>query len=121
MGIAQDLDESLDPHKAVAAGTKEVMFNVFEGLVKPTPDGDLIPAVASGYTVSEDQTTYTFTLREGVLFHNGDPVEMRDVVYSIERCADDSEGTPLIPALSAISDIQSDEHHADHHPGPAGQ
>ena len=34
---------------------------------------------------------------------------MEDVVYSIERCADDSEGTPLIPALSAISDIQSDE------------
>ena len=109
VGIAQDLDESLDPHLAVAAGTKEVMFNVFEGLVKPTPDGDLIPAVASGYTVSPDQTVYTFTLREGVLFHNGDPVEMEDVVYSIERCADDSEGTPLIPALSAISDIQSDE------------
>ena len=109
VGIAQDLDESLDPHRAVAAGTKEVMFNVFEGLVKPTPDGDLIPAVASGYTVSPDQTVYTFTLREGVLFHNGDPVEMEDVVYSIERCADDSEGTPLIPALSAISDIQSDE------------
>ena len=109
VGIAQDLDESLDPHKAVAAGTKEVMFNVFEGLVKPTPDGDLIPAVASGYTVSPDQTVYTFTLREGVLFHNGDPVEMEDVVYSIERCADNSEGTPLIPALSAISDIQSDE------------
>ena len=109
VGIAQDLDESLDPHLAVAAGTKEVMFNVFEGLVKPTPDGDLIPAVASDYTVSPDQTVYTFTLREGVLFHNGDPVEMEDVVYSIERCADDSEGTPLIPALSAISDIQSDE------------
>ena len=71
MGIAQDLDESLDPHKAVAAGTKEVMFNVFEGLVKPTPDGDLIPAVASGYTVSPDQTVYTFTLREGVCSTTG--------------------------------------------------
>lgn len=45
VGIAQDLDESLDPHKVVAAGTKEVMFNVFEGLMKPTPEGDLIPAV----------------------------------------------------------------------------
>ena len=106
VGIAQDLDESLDPHKAVAAGTKEVMFNVFEGLVKPTPDGDLIPAVASDYTVSPDQTVYTFTLREGVLFHNGDPVEMEDVVYSIERCADDSEGTPLVPALSAITGME---------------
>ena len=109
VGIAQDLDESLDPHLAVAAGTKEVMFNVFEGLVKPTPDGDLVPAVADHYEISEDQTTYTFTLREGVQFHNGDPVEMRDVTYSIERCADDSEGTPLIPALSAISSIQADD------------
>ena len=43
VGIAQDLDESLDPHLAVAAGTKEVMFNVFEGLVKPTPEGDRFP------------------------------------------------------------------------------
>ncbi len=106
VGIAQDLDESLDPHIAVAAGTKEVMFNVFEGLVKPSPEGDLIPAVASDFTT--DGTTYTFTLREGVKFHNGDPVEMRDVVYSIERCADDSQGEPLVPALSAVKEMKAD-------------
>ena len=35
VGIAQDLDSSLDPHKTVKAGTREVMFNVFEGLLKP--------------------------------------------------------------------------------------
>ena len=57
VGIAQDLDDSLDPHKAVAAGTKEVMFNVFEGLVKPTSTGDLTPAVAEKYEVSEDRLT----------------------------------------------------------------
>ena len=66
VAIAQDLDNSLDPHLAVAAGTKEVLFNVFEGLMKPTSDGDLIPAVAEKYEESEDGTTYTFTLREGV-------------------------------------------------------
>ena len=109
VGIAQDLDESLDPHKAVAAGTKEIMFNVFEGLMKPTSDGDLIPAIASDYHISEDRTTYTFTLREGVRFHNGEPVEMRDVVYSIERCAGDAEGEPLIPALSAIQSMTADD------------
>ena len=109
VGIAQDLDDSLDPHKAVAAGTKEVMFNVFEGLMKPTPDGDLIPAVADHYELSEDKTTYTFTLRQGVQFHNGEPVETRDVVYSIQRCADDSEGEPLVPALSAVQNITADD------------
>ncbi|MCI9643944.1 MAG: ABC transporter substrate-binding protein [Oscillibacter sp.] len=104
VGIAQDLDESLDPHLAVAAGTKEVMFNVFEGLVKPTPEGDLVPAVASSFT--SDGTTYTFTLREGVKFHNGQAVEMEDVVASIERNADDSQGEALIPALAAIERME---------------
>ena len=80
VGIAQDLDESLDPHKTVKAGTREVMFNVFEGLMKPTSNGDLTPAVAESYTVSDDHRTYTFTLREGVKFHNGDAVTAEDVI-----------------------------------------
>ncbi len=107
VGIAQDLDDSLDPHITVAAGTKEVMFNVFEGLVKPTPEGDLIPAVAEKYELSEDQTAYTFTLREGVRFHNGEPVEMQDVIYSLNRCAGMKGEEPLIPALSAVKGIEA--------------
>ena len=106
VGIAQDLDNSLDPHKAVAAGTKEVMFNVFEGLVKPTSNGDLIPAVASNYTVSEDHLTYTFTLREGVKFHNGDAVTAEDVVYSLKRVAAPTEtGVVQVEALSIMADV----------------
>ena len=106
VGIAQDLDNSLDPHKAVAAGTKEVMFNVFEGLVKPTSNGDLIPAVASNYTVSEDHLTYTFILREGVKFHNGDAVTAEDVVYSLKRVAAPTEtGVVQVEALSIMADV----------------
>lgn len=106
VGIAQDLDDSLDPHLAVAAGTKEVMFNVFEGLMKPTPDGDLTPAIAESYDISEDRRTYTFALREGVKFHSGDAVTAADVVYSIERCADTAGGTPLVEAFSIIQSVQ---------------
>ena len=103
VGIAQDLDESLDPHKVVAAGTKEVMFNVFEGLMKPTPEGDLIPAVAESYEVSDDQLVYTFTIREGITFHNGDPVTAGDVVYSITRCIDPADpGVFRIDALETV-------------------
>ena len=91
VGIAQDLDSSLDPHKTVKAGTREVMFNVFEGLMKPTPEGDLIPALAENYTISDDETVYTFTLRQGVQFHNGDTVDAGDVVWSLERCIDPQE------------------------------
>lgn len=104
VGIQQDLD-SLDPYQATAAGTREVMFNVFEGLVKPDENGNLIPAVASDYKVSEDGSVYTFTLREGVKFHNGDVVTAEDVKYSIEYNAGKIEGSELI--VSAFSLIDS--------------
>lgn len=87
VGITQDLD-SLDPHKAEAAGTKEVLFNVFEGLVKPDAMGNLVAAVASDYNISKDGKVYTFTIRNGVKFHNGQEVTVNDVVYSINRYAD---------------------------------
>ena len=108
VGIAQDLDDSLDPHKTVKAGTREVMFNVFEGLMKPTPDGDLTPAIAESYEVSEDRMTYTFHLREGVQFHNGETVTAEDVVYSIQRCAAATEtGIVQVEAFSVIQDIKT--------------
>ena len=108
VGIAQDLDDSLDPHKTVKAGTREVMFNVFEGLMKPTPNGDLTPAIAESYEVSEDRMTYTFHLREGVQFHNGKTVTAEDVVYSIQRCAAATEtGIVQVEAFSVIQDIKT--------------
>lgn len=109
VGIAQDLDDSLDPHQTVAAGTREVLFNIFEGLVKPNSDGEMIPAVAEKYTLSEDGTTYTFTLREGVKFHNSQTVTAEDVVYSINRCAAVPEGQekPLVAAFSAVKSVEA--------------
>lgn len=109
VGIAQDLDDSLDPHQTVAAGTREVLFNIFEGLVKPNSDGEMIPAVAEKYELSEDGTTYTFTLREGVKFHNGQTVTAEDVVYSINRCAAVPEGRekPLVAAFSAVKSVEA--------------
>ncbi|NMB43909.1 MAG: ABC transporter substrate-binding protein [Clostridiales bacterium] len=103
VGILQDLD-SLDPHKAVAAGTKEVLFNVFEGLVKPDESGELIPAVASDYSVSEDGKVYTFTLRDNVKFHNGETVTVGDVVYSLNRYV--TLNLAAEPVLSNIIEIK---------------
>ena len=105
IGLAQDIEDSLDPHKAVAAGTKEILFNVFEGLVKPDSDGNLVDAVASAHAISEDGKTYTFTLRDGVKFHDGSTVTVEDVKYSIERCADTSNGDPLVSAFSNIETV----------------
>lgn len=69
----------------------------------------MIPAVAEKYTLSEDGTTYTFTLREGVKFHNGQTVTAEDVVYSINRCAAVPEGQekPLVAAFSAVKSVEA--------------
>ena len=58
VGITQDID-SLDPHKVTSAGTREVLYNVYEGLVKPDVDGNMVPAVAGEYKISADSLTYT--------------------------------------------------------------
>ncbi len=108
VGISQDLD-SLDPHKALSAGTSEVLFNLFEGLMKAAPDGGVIPAVAERYEMSADGKTYTFTLRQGVTFHNGSAVTLEDVLYSLQRCAGaENGGTPLIPTFSNVASIAAD-------------
>ena len=102
VGIAQDLDNSLDPYQSTAAGTREVMFNVFEGLVKPDSDGNFVEAVASKVEISEDGLTYSFTLRDGVVFHNGAACTTDDVLYSFETCAATSVYSNVVEALSAI-------------------
>ena len=104
VGIQQDVD-SLDPHKATAAGTKEILFNIFEGLVKPDENGDLMKALASDYTISEDGLVYTFTLRQGVKFHNGNVVTAEDVKYSLDRASGLLDGTPLISSLSVLTSV----------------
>ena len=107
VGVAQELDSSLDPHEMVAAGTagtREILFNIFEGLLKPDSDGNLIPAVASAYKV--DGAVYTFTVREGVTFHNGQAVTAADVVYSLQRVANASSVTTYVSAFSAVTRIE---------------
>lgn len=108
VGIQADLDASLDPHvSSSSAGTREVLFNVFEGLVKPDSDGNLIPAIAEKYVVNDQADEYTFTLREGVKFHNGNEVTVGDVVYSLSRAAGLDTGTPLVSDVAGISSVEA--------------
>ena len=97
--ISQDMD-FLDPHKALAAGTYEVMFNVFEGLLKPTHEGKLIPAVAESFKISKDNLTYTFKLRNGIKFHNGKDVQVEDIIFSLTRIGGDFSGNSVVRGLA---------------------
>ena len=107
-GMTQDL-ASLDPHIDTDAGTRDVVFNLYEGLVKPTSDGGFIPAVASDYIISDDAKTYTFTLRDGITFHDGTPVTIEDVKYSIDRYAEIQGESSAFSSLVDSVEVQDDK------------
>lgn len=106
--MTQDL-ASLDPHVDTDAGTRDVVFNLYEGLVKPTSDGGFIAAVASDYTISDDAKTYTFTLRDGITFHDGTPVTIEDVKYSIDRYAEIQGESSAFSSLVDSVEVQDDK------------
>ena len=80
--------DGFHPLESVAAASSEIAFNIFEGLVKAAPDGNIIPALATEWEISPDGLRYTFTLREGVQFHNGRNVTPDDVKYCLDRLRD---------------------------------
>ncbi|MGQ8632046.1 ABC transporter substrate-binding protein [Agrobacterium sp. DKPNP3] len=73
------------------AGTDSVMLNVVEGLVAAGEKGEIRPMLAKEWTVSDDGKVYTFTLRDGVKFHNGEPLNAADVQWSLEKLIRDPE------------------------------
>lgn len=79
---------SLDP--ALAQGTHEswILENVFEGLMTFDENGELVPGMAESYEISEDGLTYTFKIRDGVTWSNGDPVTAEDFEYTWKRALD---------------------------------
>ncbi len=106
MVVEQDIDY-LDPHLAAASGTEEILFNIFEGLMHPDSTGAVYPAVAESYDISDDGLTYTFTLREGIKFHNGEPVTIEDVKYTMDRIMGTETGTPLRSELANVASVET--------------
>ncbi|WP_339038607.1 ABC transporter substrate-binding protein [Bradyrhizobium symbiodeficiens] len=78
----------LDPTNAAAAAIAEVtLYNIYETLTKINEDGSTSPLLAESWTASPDLKTYTFKLRKGVKFHNGEPFNSAAVKFSFERNA----------------------------------
>jgi len=78
----------LDPTTAAAAAIAEVtLYNVYETLTKVNEDGSVSPLLAESWQASPDLKTYTFKLRKGVKFQNGEPFDSAAVKFSFERNA----------------------------------
>lgn len=98
----------LDPTAEAAAAVDEVVYaNVFEGLTRIGPNGAVMPALAASWTLSDDGLVYTFTLHDGVKFHDGTDFDSADVVFSLDRARGESSTNAQKALFAAISSVEA--------------
>lgn len=82
----------------------------YSGLLRYDADGKLVPDLASEYKVSADKKTYTFSLRKGVTWHDGESFTSRDVVFTFEVIQDPTVGSPLLGTFQGVKVIAMDDY-----------
>ena len=103
----------LDPTTGAAAAIGEIVhYNVLEGLTKINQDGSVAPLLAESWTIEPDGKTYTFKLRKGVKFHDGEAFDASDVKFSFERAkADGSTNKAKKAVFDNIARIDAPDPH----------
>ena len=99
---------TFDPlNPANTADGRSILFNVFEGLVRPDSSGAIVPAAAESFRIEENGATYIFTLRPGISFHDGQALNPADVVFSLNAAA--AAGFPGFNRIAGIRAADSGE------------
>lgn len=76
----------LDPTRNAASAVREVTYqNIYETLTRIGRNGEILPGLAESWTIDPDGLAFTFKLRAGVKFHDGDPCTAEDVKFSLDR------------------------------------
>ena len=97
----------LDPTAGAAAAIDEVLYaNVFEGLTRIGSHGEVLPALAESWTISDDGKTYTFKLRTGVKFHDGTDFTAEDVKFSLDRARAENSTNAQKILFAAIDTVE---------------
>ncbi len=94
---------ALDPGFIREAAT--IVDNIFDTLVRRDREMNLVPGLATGWTAL-DETTWRFTLREGVEFHNGEPFGAEAVKFTVERVLDPDNNAPTISYVRTIDRVE---------------
>ena len=96
----------MDPHKATAFQTFQALELIYDTLVEIDPEGEIQPGLAERWAYADGDRRLTFTLREGVTFHDGGPLTSADVKASLERVQDEKSaavGRSNIATIESIS------------------
>lgn len=94
--------ETLDPQYATSSAALTIIENSFEGLTAVSPTGEVTPACAKLWEVSDNRLIYTFTLRDGLYWANGDPLKAQDFVFALQRLFNSDVPAPNAGNFSMI-------------------
>ncbi|MDZ7801930.1 MAG: ABC transporter substrate-binding protein [Trueperaceae bacterium] len=97
----------LDPHITNATSTRNMLENVYDTLVAFDSSLQIVPGLAESWEASDDGLTWTFTLREGVTFHDGTPLTASDVAFSLNRITDPDIASPRADDFAVIDSIDT--------------
>ena len=96
----------LDPTSAAAGAIDSVLYsNVFEGLTRFMSDGSVVAGLAESWDISDDGTTYTFRLRDGVTFHDGTTMDADDVKFTLDRARAEDSANAQKALFAGISEV----------------
>ena len=95
----------LDPHTTNATATRNMLENVYDTLVMFDSSLQIVPGLAESWEASEDGLTWTFSLRPGVTFHNGDPLKASDVAFSVNRIKDPEVASPRSGDFAVVESV----------------
>ncbi|NPC57650.1 ABC transporter substrate-binding protein [Caenimonas soli] len=102
----------LDPTAGAASAIAEItQYNIYETLTKINSDGTVSPLLAEGWEVSPDLRTYTFKLRRGVKFQNGEPFNAQAVKFSFQRAGAEKSTNKDKRTFSSMDAIQAVDDH----------
>lgn len=94
--------DSLDPQKTSGTITFQVDKSIYDTLVEPDSTGKIVPSLAESWKISSDGLTWTFNLRKGVVFHNGDAFTSQDVKATLERISAKTTASPSAAEYAGI-------------------
>lgn len=96
---------NMDPHQSVAFADRQIFQNVFDKLVDINQDLQIVPMLATSWTISPDGRTYTFKLQRNVVFHDGTPFNAEAVKYNFERMLDPAFASPRRSEVNLVQKI----------------
>ena len=98
---------NMDPHIDSGSAADNVKMQIYTGLTRFWVGGEIQPDLAESFEIADDGMTYTFKLREGVTFHNGEPFTSADVKASYERIKDESVGATSYAEFVPVDKIET--------------